>query len=237
MELSNLLKESLIELIERPSYFLPKLLTSLIGSVWMLGILFAIGDPLTAQQDLTSLYLGLATFPIIFFLGVLSPVIVAEMVKNKLDVIQATKKCLSYTPRLISASGYLIAIFTAAILPFYLGLFLLIISGSYLALMTGTLVSLILIILLSYSIYFLPITLTDNSAVTGLRKSFNTSKNNSREASILVIVSFVLLILAWASSGVMRGLGITGFILGRLISSAMTTYTIIVSPKYYLEKE
>jgi len=237
MKIAELLKDSLLELRKRPSYFVPKLSTSLIGSIWMLSVLFTLGDPLTVQQDPTNLYLGLGTFPLIFFLGVLSPVIVAEMVKNDLGVIEASKKCLSYTSRLIKASGYLIAIFIVTVLPFYFGLFLYFLAGSYFALATGTIVSAVLIIVLSYSIYFLPITLTDNSAPEGLRKSFNTSKNNSTETSILVIISFLLLIFAWASSGLLRGLGITGFILGRMISSTMSTYTIIVSPKYYLEKE
>lgn len=237
MELRKLLKESLLELKERPSFFIPKLLTSLVGSIWMLGVLIAIGDPLTVQQNSSGLYIGLATFPIIFFLGVLSPVIVAEMVKHDLGVIQASKKCLDYIPRLLSASGYLIAIFTVAILPLYLGLFLFILAESYIALTAGTVISLVSILILSYSIYFLPITLTNNSASESLRKSFQTSKDNRRETTLLVLFSFLLLGLAGFSSGIMRSLGIIGFILGRLTSSAMTTYTIIVSPKYYLEKE
>lgn len=239
MNLKQLLLESAEELRDRPSFFIPKLVVSLIGSIWMLGLLYTIGDPLTADpgQNMDALISGLIFFPVILFLGILSPVIVAEMVKNNGKLLDSTKRSLSYTPRLAVAAILLITIFTVLILPAYIGFLAFFLQGSILALVIGSTITLTSVILLSYAIYFMPITLTENSAFESMKLSFKTSNNHKKEVSMLMLFSFSLLALAAFSSGAVRGLGVIGFILGRAISSALTTYTVIISPKMYLEAD
>lgn len=236
MKLKRLLIESARELRRRPSFFLPKLLTSLIGSLWILGIFSSIGDPLTPNPDLESLYIGLMSFPLVFFLGLLSPVIVAEMVKNKHNVLESTKRCLKHTPKLLMACIILIIGFTVAIIPAYLGALYFILSDSIILLCIGLIISFVAILIITYGVYFLPVTLLDNSSMGSIRESLDASKNNRKEVTFLVILSFALLGVASLSSGAARALGITGFILGRMISASITTYTLIVSPKMYLEE-
>ena len=236
MKLKKLLKESAIELHRRPSYFLPKLFTSLIGSIWILGIFSSIGDPLSPNPDLESLYIGLMTFPIIFFLGLLSPVIVAEMVKNNHTVVQSTKNCFKYFPKLLMTSLLMIIGFTIAITPVYAGLLYYFLTGNILLLALGTTITITAILGVTYGLYFLPITLLDNSSIGSIRESLDASKNNRKEVTVLVLISFGLLGIAGISSGAARALGITGFIIGRMISASMTTYTLIVSPKLYIEE-
>ena len=53
---------------------------------------------------------------------------------------------------------------------------------------------------------------------------------------MLLIFTFVLLGAAAATTGVLEIIGAAGFILGRVLSSIISTYTVTLSPKYYLEK-
>lgn len=236
MNLKRLLIESAKELRRRPSYFLPKLLTSLIGSIWILGVFSSLGDPLAPNPDLESLYIGLMTFPLVFFLGLLSPVIVAEMVKNNHTVFQSIRNCYRQIPKLLMTCLLLIIGFTVAVIPVYLGALYYLLSGSFILLGLGALTSIAAILAVTYGIYFLPITLLDNSSFGSIRESLEASKNNRKEVTMLIILSFGVLGLASLSSGAARALGITGFILGRMISATITTYTLIVSPKMYLEE-
>lgn len=236
MYLRKLLKESAKELRERPSFFIPKVTVSLIGSAWMLGIIYLIGDPMTASESQTqALLLALSFFPVMAFLGILSPVVVAEMVKNNGKLIESLKTCLGYTPRLIVASILMIFAIVAVTIPAYIGLIGFILFNSIPALIIGLTTSIAALVLMTYGIYFLPITLTENSAIESVKESFKASKENKREVSLLLVFSFTLLILAAFSSGAAQKLGAAGFVLGRVISAVVSTYTVIISPKMYLD--
>lgn len=239
MKLRKLLSESLEELKNKPSLFIPKLIVSLIGSLWMLGTLYLTGNPLdtASTPNIEGLMISLALFPFIFFLGILSPVIVAEMVKNNIGLIKATKKTLKYTPKIIKVGLILVAIITLAVVPAYLGILATLSTGQLLWLVLGSIVSFTILSTVTFSLYFLPITLTEDSAAESLKESFKASKSSKREVSVLILFSFGLLFIAGASSDIITSLGIAGFIIGRLLSSAVTTYTVIVSPKKYMELE
>lgn len=232
MKLAKLIKESAIELQERPAMFLPKIITSLIGSIWILTLFYGL-----ETMNFQLIYLGLVLFMPVFFLGVWSPVIVAEMVKNKENLVISLKNTLNYMPRLLGVSLLLLIAMTASLLPFYVGLGLHILTGSFAGLILGGLISLTTVAILIYGIYFLPITLTENKTIDSFRESFKTSGSNKKEVSALLLFSLALLGLAAASSGILRSIGVAGFIIGRLISSIIATYTVIISPKYYLEEK
>ena len=84
--LKQLIIESFLELQDRPSLFLPKIFTSLIGSIWMLAVLRG-----TETMNTELMIGGLLVFPVVFFLGVWSPVVVAEMVKEKSGLKEALR--------------------------------------------------------------------------------------------------------------------------------------------------
>jgi len=239
MKLRKLLTESLEELKNKPSLFIPKLIVSLIGSLWMLGTLYLTGNPLdtTNTPNIEGLMISLALFPVIFFLGILSPVIVAEMVKNNIGLIKATKKTLKYTPKIMKVGLMLIAAITLAVVPAYLGILATLATGQLLWSIIGSIIALGILTTVTFGLYFLPITLTEDSATESLKESFKASKNSKKEVTVLIIFSFSLLFIAGASSDIITSLGIAGFVIGRLLSSAVTTYTVIISPKKYMEIE
>lgn len=229
--LKQLIIDSFQELRDRPSLFLPKIFTSLIGSIWMLAVLRG-----TETMNTELMIGGLLVFPAVFFLGVWSPVLVAEMVKEKSGLKEALRSSTDYLGRMIGAAIILIAGTTISLIPFYTGVATLIIYGTILPAVIGGLLSAIMVLIIVYGIYFLPITLIDNNLGRSFRESFNTSRNNSKEVTALLIFSFMLLGLAASTTGRIRNIGIAGFITGRAISSIISTYTVIISPKYYLEE-
>ncbi|MFO7794275.1 MAG: hypothetical protein R6V35_04855 [Candidatus Nanohaloarchaea archaeon] len=231
MALQNLIKESAEELRERPSLFAPKILTSIVGSIWMLFLLEA-----SKTMNMSHMLLGLAFFPLIFFLGVLSPVIVAEMIKNDYKLKKGVLQTLDYIPKLLLTSLILIIVLTAALLPAYIGLGVALLYGSYILLIIGLPITMIAAGMIVYGIYFLPITLTENSALDSFKESFKASGENKREVAALVLFSFVLLGITYRATGTLEILGAAGFILGRILSSIVSTYTVTLSPKYYIEK-
>lgn len=232
MTLIELVKESALELKERPTMFLPKIITSLISSIWMILLLHS-----AETMNFQYMYLGLFLFIPVFFLGVWSPVIVAEMIKKNSSLLNSVKSTFSYLPKLVAVSIMLLVGMTTSLLPFYLGAGLHILTGSFVGLIIGSLISLMAVITFVYGIYFLPIALTENETVKSFKKSFKASGTNKKEVTILLLFSFTVLGIAAASSGVLRGLGIAGFIIGRAFSSIVSTYTVIISPKYYLQNE
>jgi hypothetical protein len=136
--------------------------------------------------------------------------------------------------------GSTLAFFLAGALtavPTVAGLLIFQATSSYTALALGLLLSIAAVLLTGFASYFLPITLIRNGVVDGFRESASFSSSNRNEVTALIVFSFLLFGVSAASSGVMQTLGTIGFILGRLTSAVVGTYLIVVSPKYYLEKE
>ena len=231
MKLQNLIKESADELRERPSLFLPKILTSVIGSVWILYLLNGM-----EAMNLSQMITGLAFFPLVFFLGVFSPVMVAEMIKNNYNLKQGLLKTFDKSLRLLITSVLLFVAMTIALLPAYIGLGISLLYGNHILLIIGVPITLIISGILIYGIYFLPITLTENSSVDSFKESFKASGESKKEVTVLVLFSFALLAITYRTTGALEVLGTIGFIVGRAISSIVSTYTVTLSPKYYLNK-
>jgi len=236
VNLKELLIESAQELRDRPAFFIPKIATSIIGSIWALVMLSSIGDPFNpASHNLEALLISFAASPLILYLGLLSPVIVAEMVKNNGNIAKSTKKAVSYTPRLIKTGLLLFIAAVIVTLPLYAGILSLLLWQNIPALIIGILATLIGAVIMTYKLYFIPITLTENTALDSIKQSSKASKSHRNEVTILLSISFGLLIFSLASSGFAQNLGLIGFVLGRATSSAITTYTLIVAPKAYME--
>ncbi len=231
MKLQNLIKESADELRERPSLFLPKILTSVIGSVWILYLLNGM-----EAMNLSQMITGLAFFPLVFFLGVFSPVMVAEMIKNNYTLKQGLLKTIDKSLRILITSFLLFVAMTIALLPAYIGLGASLLYGNHILLIIGVPITLIISGILIYGIYFLPIALTENSSVKSFKESFKASGESKKEVTVLVLFSFALLALTYRTTGALEVLGTIGFIVGRAISSIVSTYTVTLSPKYYLNK-
>lgn len=226
MGLISILRESIHELRERPTYFLPRLVSTSISTAWF----FYMVESLDAE-------IYLLTAPLIIFIGLFVPVMVAYMVKNQAGLWDSFQTTLKNSKKIL---GSVVAFFLAgalATVPIVAGFLIFQVSNSYIALTLGLLLSVTAVLLTGFASYFLPITLIRNGVIDGFRESASFSSSNRGEVTALIVFSFLLFGVSAASSGVMQTLGAIGFIVGRLVSAVVGTYLIIVSPKYYLEKE
>lgn len=226
MKLTDTLRASFEELKERPAYFVPRLVSTSISTFWFIYILSSFN---------TEFYI--VTAPLIVFMGLFVPVMVAYMVENQVGLIKSFQGTLRRTGDLLLASLAFIVLGAVTALPATIGAALLYVNGNLIAPLIGFVLSISLIIFVAFSTYFLPITLLRNGLSGGFRKSAEFSARNQREVAALITFSFLLLIVSAVSSGVLETVGLIGFVIGRLTSAILSTYLIVVSPKYYLEKE
>lgn len=226
----KILYESIYLLIEEPQLFLPKILSTFLSSIWILG---AISGYLSNLQMLLS-------FPFVMVSGVFVSLMVASMVKNRESdkilregFIEALKSWKAIFPATIF---FLVAGFTIAI-PLGVGLTYYLQFGNMIALASGIAISLILIIGISFYSYFLPITMLEKKSFSlGLKESMQSSRESSKTVLSLTLFSLLLLVLAFTSSEYLQALGYIGFLVGRLLATTVNTYLFVVSPSYYLKQ-
>jgi hypothetical protein len=230
MELWRVLKESLTMLKGQPRLFLPRFISTGISSLWLLGFLESMNQPI----------FYLLTTPFIVVLGVFVSVMLAEMVKIREEPGFLKRSFLSTSRMWKKVLGTsLVFLLTSFIfsLPASGGLIFYRLTGNPLGLL-GILVSFIAVIAMSFAVYFLPISLVEKSGVfQGFADSARTSFQNSREVTLLLLLSLGLLGTATFSQGALEGLGYAGFIAGRMVSAMVTTYLFVVSPEFYMRKK
>ena len=229
--LSEVLRSSVEMLKRRPILFAPKLASSAIGAVWFIAFLEQYG----------SLVHYLVSLPILMFMSVFVSALVSAMVKG---IGEENDRVLSYALSEIRSRVWVLASTSIVLmlatflisLPMSLGLFMYLSGGAMIFLISGFLITIVLSLALAFSIYFLPATLiSSNSMKRAFSRSFSSSRSNRGDVVKLTLLSFLLLGIASASPGIGRTIGYIGFVLGRLISSVVSTYLYVVSPKYYFD--
>lgn len=190
-------------------------------------------------QQLTQFYI--ITTPIIIFLGVFVPMMTAEMIRNR-DGEKILRSAFTETlmewKKLLAFVFLMFMILFATAIPAFAGFVGYYASGLVVIAAIGFAVSMFAIIGIGFLIYFLPISvLSEDTFISGVRSSVKTSIDNRNEVTLLMVFSFGLFGLAFASQGLTRNLGFAAFILGRMLSATVTTYTFVVSPNYYLKEK
>lgn len=237
MNIINVLLDSLKLLKRRPQLFLPKMTSALISSAWII-VLF---NMLQSRQLQQLLNYYTVTTPLIILLGVFVPLMTAEMIRDR-DRKNLLKfsfmKTLENWKKVIGVTFLMFMILFATSMPAIIGMIGMQLTGTLSLGVLGIAVSFLMIIGLSFLIYFLPISvLSENSLIEGVQSSMNTSMKNRREVAVLMVFSFGLFLIAFASQGATRNLGFAAFIFGRLLSATVTTYTFVISPNYYLKEK
>lgn len=228
MELTGVLQESFSLLKERPALFAPRLISTGISTVWFLSFFESLGNP----------FIYFLTMPFIVLLGVFVSMMLADMVKIQDEPEFLRRSFMSTAGRwkkLLGTTVFFLMVSFVLSLPGSAGFILFSYTGNPIWLV-GILLSFLLTMILSFAIYFLPISLVEKSGLAeSFRDSAETSFQNSREVTLLLLVSVGLLGMATLSQGVLEGLGYAGFAASRLLSAVMTTYLFVVSPTYYMK--
>ena len=228
-ELFRILRESFQLLFREPKLFLPKLVSAVLSSLWLLGLI---------SGELNYLY-AVVTLPLIGFLGVFVSVMVAAMVKyrgeDRLLLKGLAETSSKWKPVFAASIFFLVSGFIVS-LPLSIGLYFYYFTKSVVPLVAGGATTLIVVLALSFFSYFVPITLyEEKSFLSGLKSSALTSTENVGDIAALTLFSFAMLGVATFTGSTLEVLGAVGFLIGRLVSSVVGTYLFVVSPKYYLE--
>ncbi len=229
----NVLAESFQLLMDRPVLFVPKIVSALIGAFWIVGLV----EFFFSGQG--SLYFYAVTAPFISVSGLFAAVMLAVMVKKE-DSGNILKEgflgALSKWKGIAVSTAFLVLMSFLVFIPVSIGLAYFLLVGSISWLVAGFFLTMALLVIMTFLVYFFPISLVEKeSVIRGFRDSAQTSVGNSKEVMALTFFSFVVLILAsLASNQEFRALGFASFIIMRVISGIITTYVFVVSPKYYL---
>ncbi|MFB6199244.1 MAG: hypothetical protein ABEJ83_00060 [Candidatus Nanohaloarchaea archaeon] len=239
VRLKNLLEESLVLLLRQPKLFVPKLISSFLGSAYVIFLFerFLLPSLKTGvpSSSLTVLAAILGASLVLTFVGFAAPVMVASMVKNSYGLKKSFLDTLRLFFQLVKASMlfYLLIIFIS--LPAVLGVFLAL-KGFLSALLPGLAISLILILLVTFAAYFFPITLLNEEKVgEGLKESWGAAQKRSNSVGVLTLFSLMMLLFVGVLSSELRYLGYAGFLAGRILSTVINTYVFVISPRFYLE--
>ncbi|MFB6144992.1 MAG: hypothetical protein ABEJ99_00630 [Candidatus Nanohaloarchaea archaeon] len=225
----KVLVDSFRMLYRRPKIFAPKIVSMAMSSTLL--ILF-----LSSRIDYFTM---LVLLPILGMVGLFASVMVAYMVKEEgQDNILKNSfyAALSRWKPAAAVSIVILVIGFVTAIPLTFALFYYAETGSVLAVTVGVVIAVAAVLLAGFASYFLPITLLEENSLKGsILDSFRTSRENSKEVTLLLLVSLILLGVAFASDSYLQVLGYAGFIVGRVISTVVNTYLFVVSPTFYLE--
>lgn len=232
----EILRKSFILLREQPKLFVPKIISTLSASLFLVYLLSSPAKisemaPGSALVFLLGSLLGLSV------LGVFSSMMLSSMVRSSdtslyisfFDVLEKGSNVLKASFATIGFGLVLSSVFTAGYWAFA-------ITGNPVYLVLSFVIFVVSILAVSYLGYFLPVTLLlENNFTSAFGSSMKKSGENRRFVTVLLIFSVALIGVAFFSAGFLETLGYIGFVVGRLISSIANTYIFTVSPTYYFE--
>lgn len=235
MKLRKILAESFELLLEEPRLFAPKLFSTTVSTLWILGFTQIYSrDMQQLTGDTLLFYTG--SMPLIVLLGVSVSVMLADMVSERSGLRRSLAKTAGKWRILILTSAALILAAFLLYIPAALGITMYFLSANLTALLLGVLISFILLMFATYSIFFLPVSIVErNRLAESLKDSIHVSRQNTWEVTALLIFSLTLLGVAFFMQGRLEKLGMIGFAASRLVSSVVSTYLFVVSPKMYME--
>ena len=235
MNLRQILRESFELLVQEPKYFVPRLISTSISSVWFILVLdYYLPNFSTLSLSTMGMVLYLVSGLLIVLLGVGVSIMLARMVDEGPGLRESFIYTLSRMKTILAVTFGMLVLGMLVSLPLTFGIVVYPLLGTSI-LIASVLVSLLLMLTVSFLIYFLPIAIVENSSVLeGVKDSVLASRENYREVTIMLVFSFTLLGFAGAAQGLLEFLGYMAFVLSRFTSALITTYLFVVSPKLYL---
>ncbi|MFB6158802.1 MAG: hypothetical protein ABEJ95_04030 [Candidatus Nanohalobium sp.] len=160
------------------------------------------------------------------------------MVDNGSSVRGAFRDSLKLWRSLLGLTALTVLLAFLNSLPFSLGLTAYLSTGDSFWVLLGGGVSLVSLVAIGFALYFVPVTLLKKKdLMESLQDSFSVSRRNRGEVLGLTVFSILVLSAASLTTGYLRDLGLAVFYIGRVVSSVVGTYVLVVSPSYYLHGE
>lgn len=236
MKPQRILRESFQLLLDQPRLFVPKIFSTLLASLFVV-LLLSRPEIFASLNPIATVLVMLVSLLAISIIAVSSSMMLSSMVKNSDYSLKKSVLGLeNHISNVFAASVAAILVSSMLSLVLISGYVYYLSTGIFLVLVLSALLFLVFLILLSYTGYFLPITLLNkNSLGAAFSDSFKTSEENRSVVIGLLVFSITLAAIGALSTGYLEKLGYIGFVAGRLVSSVVNTYIFVVSPKYYID--
>ncbi len=235
MTLLQVLRESFEMLKDEPKFFVPRLFSTTISTAWFILVFDNYLSKLTTLKYSNSeMIFYLVSGPLIVFMGVAVSIMLARMVDKGPELKSSFLYTVGRMKTLLLVTWGMLSLGILMALPLTIGIVLYPVMG--IAVLAGSAaLTVLMMIAVFYLLYFLPITLVENSSVVeSIRDSISSSRENSKEVTVMLLFSFALLGVAGLAQGALEFLGYLAFAASRFISVIVTTYLFVVSPKLYL---
>lgn len=239
--LTGALAGSLKALKQNPVIFLPKLVSTFLGAIWFVAIL---DTAKSGQVSLSILPIFLVSIIALLFIGLFASVLVSAMVdlRDRNSGLRLLKRAtVSSREKLFDiavATAFIFGITIVTYLIFVLGFLAYLLTQSTFVLALAVILSFGAVFLISFFLYFIPVSIFEkNSFSEALKDSSGFSSDNSKDVTLLMAFSFLLLVPAFLFTGKLETLGYAGFVVSRMVSGLVNTYVFTVSPEYYLSSK
>lgn len=235
MTLRKVLRESFELLKDEPKFFIPRLFSTTISTAWFIIVFDNYLSKLTTlNYSVPEMVFYLVSGPLIVFMGVAISIMLARMVDEGPELKKSFLYTLGRMKTVLLVTFGMLSLGIVMALPLSIGIVLYPFMG--LTVLAGSiLLTAVLMIAVFYLLYFLPITLVENTGVIeSIKDSISSSRENKKEVTLMLLFSFALLGIAGLAQGALEFLGYLAFAASRFISVIVTTYLFVVSPKLYL---
>lgn len=262
MTLFGVMRESLKLLCKEPRMFLPNMTVAVFYAVFELFLLKVSIELLGNTQTLSSAELRnmvssnlsllltmLAFYPLLAASDLISyamyPSMVSDYHNGKGISLRRAMSSALKAWRIWLSLGLVILLFAVCVTP-VLSLFFILyyMTQNYFYLMIAVLLFLAAVVLLLLSIFFvMPIGIIEKEkTLESFRKSYRLGKENKKEVSSLVFLSFAVMAVAFAagsnpgisSNRDLTYMAIALFMLIKMLQSTIYTYISVINPYYYL---
>lgn len=233
MKAWDVLRESLVFLLEEPLFFVPILISTTLWSALFVSLLL-----LPLEQSVTIyLWAGLPLIAVSTLLKMMYPTLVRDYHEGSFDFRKALEISFYRLPRTLAV--FLIpTLIGGALLVLPLMVFVTGYAIGNIVLMTAAgILGLVMMAGLMALFYFAPtsVILDDTDVMEAVGESFFLSTEYDTEVVLLVVVSLIIFGISALLTGAARGAGLTLFVIFRYLGALVSAYIWIVNPEMYLE--
>ncbi|MDY6770884.1 MAG: hypothetical protein SV186_02905 [Candidatus Nanohaloarchaea archaeon] len=241
MEFRTVLRSAFQLLRDRPLLFLPKLLMTAVWSLFWIQLIQGVTQPIAMQPAQARRLLGymLLLVPVQILVYNAYFIIVRQYNTDTVDIWSAFRQGLGKLPQGLGAFfipfivGSLVAVPGSSL--FILGQ----LNGNLLYQAAGLVLASAGLLVVTILFYFTPVSvvLGDSGFIEEFKRGYRQSRHHLRPVTGIALLSFVLLAVTTLLEGGLQRIGFIGFVLGRLVSSVINLYVLLVNPSMLLELE
>ncbi|MDY6778574.1 MAG: hypothetical protein SVU32_07955 [Candidatus Nanohaloarchaea archaeon] len=239
MALRRVLSDALTLLLEQPRIFLPRLIMTVLWSLFWIELIHGIKNPAALTVPQAQILLGfiLLMTPLQIWVYNSYFIIVRQYHDGHVSLIDAFRDGIS---RILEGLGAFLLGFTASLVLGLPGALLMaqgLVASNILLITVGVIEIGFALIATTILFYFVPasVVLGENGFLHNLREGLQTGQQYRREVTLLTLLTFGLLLLTTVLEGRLKTIGTIGFILGRALSAIISVYLLIVNPKMFLQ--